>query len=190
MSKEETENDSVLKSNDSESENNEIGYNEEEYLTSDDNKEGDNKNSEDESDSTSQEQDSDTEEEKTLCLKDGSEIFVLSVDGIPRFYTKTIEEARDKMWNYAKLRRIQETQYNTYIRGCPDKNRIEVVGCNKFSIFFVDRTICWLLVSSVHELETKKVQKTIDETNTQPVTPSTPIIDSPPKKTFFSSYFW
>ena len=128
----------------SESENNQMGYNEEEYLTGDDNKEtsdDENESSDvdkEENENENESSDVDKEEEEN----EDTTIFILSVDGIPLFYTKTLGEARDKMWEYAKLRRIQETQYNTYIRGCPDKNRIEVVGCHKFSVFFVDRTIC------------------------------------------------
>jgi hypothetical protein len=117
------------------------------------------------------------------------------VDGVPRFYTKTIEEARDKMWTYAKFRRIQETHYNTYIRGCPDKNRLEILGSNKFSVFMVDRVICRLLVSAVQELEITNEQKIVEQTNAPPTTPTTPttppiVAGSPPQKSFFSSFFW
>uniref|UniRef100_A0A6C0H308 Uncharacterized protein n=1 Tax=viral metagenome TaxID=1070528 RepID=A0A6C0H308_9ZZZZ len=163
----------------SESENNQMGYNEEEYLTGDDNKE----TSDDENESS----DVDKEEEN-----EDTTIFILSVDGIPLFYTKTIVEAREKMWEYAKLRRIQETQYNTYIRGCPDKNRIEVVGCHKFSVFFVDRTICWLLVSPVQGVNVKnRIAETKTPTTNPPTTPTTPpSVDPPPSRSFFSSFFW
>ena len=174
-----------------ESETNQTVYNEEEYLTGDDKKEVNNENTDGESDSSSsQDDDSNTEEDMTLSLKDDSELFVLSVDGVPRFYTKTVDEARDKMMKYARFRRIQETHYNTYIRACPDKNRLEVVGSHKFSVFMVDRTICWLLVSLVQELETTKVQKNIGGATAPPSTPSTPKVDSPPKRGFFSSFFW
>lgn len=177
-----------------ESENNQPNDKEEEYLT-DDNKEVNNENTDSKSDSSSQNNDSNTEEVMALSLKDDSELFVLSVDGVPRFYTKTIDEARDKMWSYAKFRRIQETHYNTYIRGCPDKNRLEIVGSNKFSVFMVDRIICSLFVSVVQELETTTEPKTFEQTNTHPATPPTtpttpPVVESQPKRSFFSSFFW
>jgi hypothetical protein len=185
-----TEEDIVQKENNSlESENNQPIDNEEEFHTSDDsNTEVNNK-----SDSSSQDDDSNTEEVMHLSLKDNSELFVMSVDGVPRFYTKTIDEARDKMWYYAKFRRIQETHYNTYIRGCPDKNRLEIIGSYKFSVFMVDRVICQLLVSVVQEFETTTETKTFVQTNappTTPTTPPTPPIESPPKRSFFSSFFW
>jgi len=173
-----------------ESENNQSIDNEEEFPTCDDKKEV---NTDSKSDSSSsQDDDSNTEEVMALSLKDDSELFVLSVDGVPRFYTKTIDEARDKMWSYAKCRRIQETHYNTYIRGCPDKNRLEIMGSYKFSVFMVDRVICKLLVSAVQEFETTTEPKTVKETNAPPTTPTTPPtpVESPPNRGFFSSFFW
>jgi len=173
--------------NSAESENIQPNETKEEYFTGDDNNEV---NTEEKSDS-SQDNDSNTEELMSLSLKDDSELFILSVDGVPRFYTKTIDEAREKMWTYAKFRRIQETHYNTYIRGCPDKNRLEILGSNKFSVFMVDRVICRLLVSAVQELEITNEQKIVEQTNAPPTTPTTPpVAESPPKKSFFSSFFW
>jgi hypothetical protein len=187
MSKEEIVQEELVDSV-SESENNQMGYNEEEYLTGNDNKE-ESTDEENDSESPDDDKEEDNDSESPNIDKEDTDIFVLSVDGIPLFYTKTLGEAREKMWEYAKLRRIQETQYNTYIRGCPNKNRIEVVGCHKFSVFFVDRTICWLLVSPVQGVN---VNKSIVETNAPPTTPSTPTptVDSPPKRSFFSSFFW
>ena len=174
--------------NSTESENIQSNETKEEYFTGDDN----NQVNTDEKSDSSQDNDSNTEEVMSLSLKDDSELFILSVDGVPRFYTKTIEEARDKMWTYAKFRRIQETHYNTYIRGCPDKNRLEILGSNKFSVFMVDRVICRLLVSAVQELEITNEQKIVEQTNAPPTTPTTPpiVAGSPPQKSFFSSFFW
>jgi len=190
------------------SEDNQPNDNGDDYLTGDDNKEVNNKSdssSQDDysntevnnkSDSSSQDDDSNTEEVMPLSLKDNSDLFVLSVDEVPRFYTKTIEEAREKMWAYAKCRRIQETHYNTYIRACSDKNRLEISGSNKFSVFMVDRIICRLLISAVQEFETINEQKTFVQTNVPgtpsapPTTPTTPPVESPPKRSFFSSFFW
>ena len=200
--------------NSTESEDNQPNDNGDDYLTGDDNKEVNNENdssSQDDdsnkevnnkSDSSSQDDDSNTEEVMPLSLKDDSELFVLSVDGVPRFYTKTIEDAREKMWTYAKCTRIQETYYNTYIRGCPDKNRLEIVGSYKFSVFTVDRVICRLLISAVQEFETINIneQKTFVQTNepptpltpsAPPTTPTTPpVVEFPQQKSFFSSFFW
>ena len=152
-----------------------------------------NQSENDESENNESENDEDASEDEMLLsvnflVKDDSEMFVLSIDGVPNFYTKNLKDARTLMWDYSKLRRIQESQYNTYIRACPDKNRIEIVGTHKFSIFFVDRVICRLLISSIRELEQCK-NDTI-KTPTMPKTQTPPKIPSPQKSGFFSSFFW
>ena len=156
-----------------------------------DSENNDSENNDSENDD-SENDESDSEDEMLLSVnfsvKDDSEMFVLSINGVPNFYTKNLKDARTLMWDYAKSRRIQETQYNTYIRACPDKNRIEIVGTHKFSIFFVDRVICRLLVSSIRELEQCK-NDTI-KTPTMPKTQTPPKIPSPQKSGFFSSFFW
>jgi len=125
---------------------------------------------------------------QNFLLKSETNIFVLSVDGVPQFYTKTLKDAREQMWHFAKLQRIKEVQYNTYIRGCPNKNRIEVIGCNKFSVFFVDRVICRLCISEVQEIEIPSSEEIYkDAENNEPVS-STPEIP-PPTKSFIWSFF-
>jgi len=171
-----------------ESENNESENNESENNESENNESENNDSENDESEND----EDDSEDEMLLSVnflvKDDSEMFVLSINGVPNFYTKNLKDARTLMWDYAKSRRIQETQYNTYIRACQDKNRIEIVGTHKFSIFFVDRVICRLLVSSIRELEQCK-NDTI-KTPTMPKTQTPPKIPSPQKSGFFSSFFW
>ena len=113
----------------------------------------------------------------------------MSIDGIPNFYTKNVKDARTIMWNYAKSRRIQESQYNTYIRACPDKNRIELIGANKYSVFFVDRVICRLFISSIKELEKfENETPSLPKIQTPPKLNSKP--NSPQKTGFFSNFFW
>jgi inosine/xanthosine triphosphate pyrophosphatase family protein len=171
--------------------NNQINDNQINDSENNDSENNDSENNDSENDD-SENDESDSEDEMLLSVnfsvKDDSEMFVLSINGVPNFYTKNLKDARTLMWDYAKSRRIQETQYNTYIRACPDKNRIEIVGTHKFSIFFVDRVICRLLVSSIRELEQCK-NDTI-KTPTMPKTQTPPKIPSPQKSGFFSSFFW
>ena len=175
----------IVKSENNESENNESENNESEKDESE-------KDESENEDANEDESEDESEDEMLLSVnflvKDDSEMFVLSINGVPNFYTKNVKDARTLMWDYAKSRRIQESQYNTYIRACPDKNRIEVVGTHKFSIFFVDRVICRLLISSIRELEQCK-NDTI-KTPTMPKTQTPPKIPSPQKSGFFSSFFW
>ena len=162
------------------------------------NTESDNENkteSDNENKSESEESESEESEDEMLLsvnfsVKDDSELFVLSIDGVPNFYTKNVKDARTLMWDYAKSRRIQETQFNTYIRGCPDKNRIELVGTHKFSLFFVDRVICRLLISSIKELEKFENDKTPSLPKTQTPPKINSKTNSPQKTGFFSNFFW
>ena len=149
--------------------------------------ENENKESNDESESNDEESNEEDNNIPNLLLKKETIIFVLSVDGVPQFYTKTLKDAREQMWNLAKMQRIKEVQYNTYIRGCPNKNRIEVIGCNKFSVFLVDRVICRLCISQVQEIEIPKSEEIYkDAEDNEPVfTPEIP----PPTKSFIWSFF-
>ena len=118
-------------------------------------------------DDNSEDKDNDFEKEldidlPNLVLKYGTELYVVTVDGTPQCYTKTIQEARSRMWDIARERRLQENQFNTYIRERKNPNDIEVVGYNRFSIINVDRTICWLSVCRVQQV-VKKISDTKKE---------------------------
>ena len=174
-----------------EDESNEDDRNEDESNKDESNKDESN---EDESNEDESSEDESNEDDMLLSVnfsvKDNSTLFVLSIDGVPNFYTTNIKDVRQLMWDYAKSRRIQETQYNTYIRDFPDKNHIEIIGTHKFSIFFVDRVICRLLVSEIQEVENDKVKTpSLPKTQTPPKN-TPPKNTSPQKSSFFSSFFW
>ena len=154
-----------------------------EYLTSED-------NTDDESnDESNDESDDDSDIIPNLSLKKGTSIFVINVDGVPTFYTKNIKDARERMWDLARIRRNRETNYHTYIRGCPDKNRIEIVGSYKLSIFSVDRAICWLHISRVQEVVQDIIsnQESPAKDTNLPEEVSQPKLNSPPKS---RGFFW
>jgi hypothetical protein len=184
-----------------EEESNEDDRNEDEINEDDRNEDErieDDRNEDDRSEDESSEDESSEDDmlvSVNFSVKDNSTLFVLSIDGVPNFYTTNIKDLRQLMWDYAKSRRIQETQYNTYIRDFPDKNRIEIIGTHKFSIFFVDRVICRLLVSEIREVKNDAVKSSsLPKTQTPPK--NTPPKNTPPKNTspqkssFFSSFFW
>jgi hypothetical protein len=104
----------------------------------------------------------------SLSLKAGTELYVVTVDGVPQCYTNTIQEARSRMWDFARVRRFQETQYNSYIRERKNPNDIEVVGYHRFSIINVDRTICWLSVRRIQQVEEKTGVTVEDEEEKEP----------------------
>ena len=125
-----------------------------------------------------------------LSLKDGSTIYVINVDGFAKFYANTMKEARERMWDLAKVRRFQATQYNSYIRACSDKNRIEVVGSYKMSIFSVDRTICWMNISKIQQIE--NINRDDDNTEEAEVCDPVPEIKNSPRVVLQSrtGFFW
>jgi hypothetical protein len=150
------------------------------YLTSDDESEDD----------TDNESDDESDLIPNLSLKKGSSIFIINVDQVPTFYTKNLKDARERMWDLARIRRNRETNYHTYIRGCSDKNRIEIVGSYKMSIFSVDRAICWLHISRVQEvvqdiIPSKKETPPKDKTIPEELSP--PKLNSPAKN---RGFFW
>lgn len=98
-------------------------------------------------------------------LKKNSELYIVTHNGIPKFYTKTSKEACKQMWDLARLLRFQETQFNTYIRERNTSYNIEVIGYNKFSIINVDRTIHWLSVQRVYQIDDD--QNVLTEDNCQ-----------------------
>lgn len=144
------------------------------------------------SDEDSSDEDSGDEDKllPILSLKDNSTIYVINVDGFAKFYANTIKEARERMWDLAKVRRFQATQYNSYIRACSDKNRIEVVGSYKMSIFSVDRTICWLNISKIQQIE--NINRDDDNTEEAEVCDPVPEIKNSPRVVLQSrsGFFW
>ena len=120
-----------------------------------------------------------------LSLKENSTIYVINVDGFAKFYANTIKEARERMWDLAKVRRFQATQYNSYIRACSDKNRIEVVGSYKMSIFSVDRTICWLNISKIQQIENINRDDNTEESEPVPEMKNSPRVVLQSRTGFF-----
>lgn len=88
-----------------------------------------------------------------LSLKGGTEKYVITADGEPQCYTHSIEEARKRMWNFARICRFKETQYNCYIREDASLNSIQVIGCHRFYTVSYDKTLCYLNVRKIQEIE-------------------------------------
>lgn len=117
-----------------------------------------------------------------LSIKDGTDLYVVSANGIPQFYSHDIQEARRHMWNIARIRKFKEFGYNCYIRECNDENNIQLVGYYKFNIISYDRILCYLNVHKISELyEIKEVQKNTDMTESK--------IESTETTGFFSNFF-
>jgi len=110
----------------------------------------------------SSEEDSDVPELEST-FKNNSELYIVTQNGIPKFYTKSQEDAKKQMWSLARALRFQEFQYNTYIRERLTSSAIEVVGYNKFSFIQVDRIIHWFRIECIKQLEYNTVSDDICE---------------------------
>ena len=86
-------------------------------------------------------------------FKEGTERYVVTADGVPQFYTQTIEEARNRMWDIARISKFNESDYNSYIREFNDENHIQVVGFYKFIVISYERVLCYLNVQRVQEIQ-------------------------------------
>jgi hypothetical protein len=88
-----------------------------------------------------------------LTFKEGTERYVVTADGVPQFYTQTIEEARNRMWDIARISKFKDSDYNSYIREFNDENHIQVVGFYKFFVISYERVLCYLNVQRVQEIQ-------------------------------------
>ena len=132
--------------------------------------------SEEENKNESEEDELEDEESNTIksdlnsTLKDNSELYIVTHNGIPKFYTKSVDDARKQMWDLARTLRFQEFNFNTYIRERNNSSIIEVVGCNKFSFVNIDRVIHWLRIHCIKQIEYNSISeddKNADTTTTQ-----------------------
>jgi hypothetical protein len=113
--------------------------------------------------SDTEEELSDTEEEgddelvfdfPNMTLKKDTGIYVVTMDGIPRFYSKTLVDARARMWDCARVRNYQVNRlYHTYIREGSDPNRIQIIGSYWFFIIAYESLLSSLSVRYISEIE-------------------------------------
>ena len=117
-----------------------------------------------EDESGSEEYASESEEElelnfPNLSLKDGTERYVITMDGVPQCYTTTLKEARGRMWDMARMRKFLERDYNSYIRESPNENNVQVVGYHRFYVLSYERVLYHLRVHHIQEVEEKPPQE-------------------------------
>jgi hypothetical protein len=81
----------------------------------------------------------------------GKPMFLIWVDGLPNCYTKTIENARVRMWKLAKdLIWKHLTNYKSCIREqTNNKNNIKVVGYSKEYLISYEQVLHHLKISKI-----------------------------------------
>ena len=89
-----------------------------------------------------------------LHLKDDTEVYMVMKDSIlPLCYVKNIDDARSKMWMFARMYRSRWlVDYNTYIREDDNINKIKLVGYHKFTIMSYERLLSTFEICTVKEL--------------------------------------
>ena len=75
-------------------------------------------------------------------------LWILSIDGTPLVHTKTYEECRKIMGEYADYLVFNSCQ-NTRARIEYSYNTLHIVGSNKFSFISYDKTLYYLSISQV-----------------------------------------
>ena len=113
-----------------------------------------------ENDSDSSENDSSENEEgdvlstliQPLSFTENSELYVVSVDGLPKFYVKDIKAAHEKMWNIA--RQLASCRflggYNTNFLKIGE-NELHLIGSFRFFVIAYDTTLNRITCSRVQE---------------------------------------
>lgn len=92
-------------------------------------------------------------DEMNFLEKNDTDLFVLTVDGTPQCYTQTLEHARQRLWDFARMRQFSDYHYNSYIREGNGGNDIYVVGYHKFYLVSYERVRCHLSVRRIQRID-------------------------------------
>lgn len=87
-----------------------------------------------------------------LNLTDNSDLYVVSVDNVPRFYVKDEKSASEKMWEIARLLAIGHftSGYRTnYLQ--LSNNQLHLVGSYRFFLISYDQTLHRFSYSKIKE---------------------------------------
>lgn len=93
-----------------------------------------------------------SEDESDLMYCKDSELYVITVDKIPRYYVKGYKESISKMWSLARQFQTNYDNYSKYIYKVHDTNEIHVIGYDKFFIVSYDQILYRLQVYEINEL--------------------------------------
>jgi len=96
-----------------------------------------------------------TNEKSAQCTLNGDEIFVVSIDTTPSFYTKSIKEATRCLWEYASRKRFLYTDHCTYLHE-KDASTVRLMGYYRFFIISYDYIISEFQIHKVTKLNNAK----------------------------------
>lgn len=90
-----------------------------------------------------------------FVLKEDTQRYIITANGVPQCYTQTLENARNCMWDLARLEKNNQTDYQCFIREMENPNDIQLVGYHRFYIIAYNRTLVHLSVRRVLEIDEK-----------------------------------
>lgn len=140
------------------------------------NEENTSERSEDENSEENSSGEEESEEDDFIPLsRNNSDLFVVTLDTLPKFYTKDISTARKIMWSYARhLKFNYIIDWNCYIREENSSDEIQIVGFYKFFVASYERVFHRFQIHKIKELITSE-----DITPKQPVEAPVETSDSP-----------
>lgn len=103
-----------------------------------------------------------------LVLEENTQKYVITVNGVPQCYTQTLENARNCMWNLARLEKNNQTDYQCFIREMENPNDIQLIGYHRFYIIAYNRTLAHLSVRRVLKIVEKPDSFTFIEEKSKP----------------------
>ena len=110
-------------------------------------------NEDDYFDTDSEPDDTDSNPLLSLEFIDGSESYVIIIDGEPKCYTKDVESANKIMWDMARYYKYLNLEYNTYIRECDTSMHIQLVGSRKFWAVSYDKILLNISIRVIREVK-------------------------------------
>lgn len=122
-----------------------------------DTKESNDENSDTESSDTDEGEDSDIDEDLTdnrtkWRNKKNSQLFVISVDGVPRFYAKSRNKAEKKVHDIVHFIEYRHPDWDIYLERATD-DLYHLVKTYKYFIVQYDQIYRRIRINAVHELE-------------------------------------
>lgn len=115
---------------------------------------GDTNQNESEKSSSEDEYSSDGEEMElgNLCLNKKTPMYVINVNGEPKYYTKSPRNAKNAMWRLVRRAKSNWENYSTYIRQDGDEFEVHLVGFQRLIVVSYERTLVTVSITKLYEL--------------------------------------
>ena len=121
------------------------------YLIDDSDKtKGDDEGDEDEGDEDEGDEDEGDEDGVNSSFTDNSDLFVISIDGIPKFYVKDEKTASEKMWYFTRIlsfKHFSSGYRSNYVQ--ISEKELHIIGSFRFFLLAYDQVIHRITYSKI-----------------------------------------